>query len=563
MAKTARHSGTAGAKPCRLRRSVRFLWLRTNLTSRLFLAFLLVSLVPATVLFVAQYQHTRHNVMTVALNSLHRVADVQQRRLNLELQRLKDTFELVASRTQMRLSLLSYAHSGAAEELRLLRRILGDALVPLETIDGLWLRDAQGRLMAAVVKQASDGIETSFPVPHSGGTEPLLVVWPLAGPPRLWVNGPLELDGEHIGTLQMLARFDDLLAILDDFPCEDVGGETVLLLRDDQRGIRPLAGLCGDRTGRIETLQTAEWIPAGSGTLAAPGDPLYVGDQIVLLRPLDHALGDVAVHISARTLDRQLWRHTQLLLLLVCLALLLCLFMAMVLARMIARPVRVLNEASIALRQGDVSVRIRERFWGEFVELSRSFNRAVRMLAGQTEEMKREIEDRRLSQQQLANLANTDNLTGLINRRHFMSLLEQIFAPTAAQEHAGALLYIDLDGFKPINDRLGHAAGDTVLQVIAGRLRHLLRDGDYAARLGGDEFALLLLEGGGRALEPEKIAHRVEEQLSLPIKVRDEVIQVGCSVGVVRTVSGDDPQEILSRADKAMYQVKHERRRSG
>src|SRR5436190_21065828 len=132
----------------------------------------------------------------------------------------------------------------------------------------------------------------------------------------------------------------------------------------------------------------------------------------------------------------------------------------------------------------------------------------------------RNVTGRRAAERALAHQALHDSLTGLANRMLFMDRLEQALA--RLQRHASpiALLFVDLDHFKVVNDSLGHAAGDEVLVQAAERLRRALRPIDTVARFGGDEFAILCEDAGGRA-EAEEIARRVSAALKQPFKIGD------------------------------------------
>lgn len=136
------------------------------------------------------------------------------------------------------------------------------------------------------------------------------------------------------------------------------------------------------------------------------------------------------------------------------------------------------------------------------------------------------------SEREPATPANTDALTGLNNRRRFMELLTRHFDRTRRPENTGALLYLDLDGFKPINDQYGHDAGDVVRRVVAERLRRVVREQNHLGSLGGDEFAVLLyrLEAG---FEPESVARRIDETLGRPMTIQGQQLRIGCSLGVV------------------------------
>lgn len=157
----------------------------------------------------------------------------------------------------------------------------------------------------------------------------------------------------------------------------------------------------------------------------------------------------------------------------------------------------------------------------------------------------------------LVNQVLHDPLTQLANRMLFHERLHQAVTDTHAADHQTAVLMIDLDGFKAINDTLGHAAGDALLVKVAERLRGCLRRPDTAARLGGDEFAAVITDVDG----PEtvaRVADRVLTAVARPFLIDDEIVQVGASIGIALSTAADsgEPMALLGRADAAMYRAK-------
>lgn len=167
----------------------------------------------------------------------------------------------------------------------------------------------------------------------------------------------------------------------------------------------------------------------------------------------------------------------------------------------------------------------------------------------------RDVTQRVLLEDQLRRRAHHDPLTDLANRSLFAERLDAALARSADTGGSVAVLMVDLDDFKSLNDSRGHAAGDRLLQAVAGRLRGCLRAGDLAARFGGDEFVALLEEADeGTAAT---LAARVLGALAMPIEIEGSRVRVQASVGVAATVDGaDDASELLSRADAAMYEAK-------
>lgn len=167
-----------------------------------------------------------------------------------------------------------------------------------------------------------------------------------------------------------------------------------------------------------------------------------------------------------------------------------------------------------------------------------------------------DIRDIKVKEESLAFMAHYDPLTGLPNRQLLADRMNVALAQAARTGENLAVCYLDLDGFKPVNDTYGHAAGDRLLMEMARRMREVVRGGDTVARLGGDEFVLLVTEIGDSA-ECEAILQRLEENLSLPFIVDDHVFSVTASIGV--TLYPDDAGDadtLLRHADHALYAAK-------
>ena len=170
-----------------------------------------------------------------------------------------------------------------------------------------------------------------------------------------------------------------------------------------------------------------------------------------------------------------------------------------------------------------------------------------------------EITDRKEAEMRLAHLALHDPLTGLPNRRALSEALERALARAQRTGMPLAVLALDLDGFKAINDRYGHPAGDATLLEVAVRLRRTIRRSDLVARLGGDEFAVIAGELSGPA-PVTRLARRIGIALSAPIVLRAAVAEIAVSIGVAfYPGDGETSDELLNRADAALYAAKRER----
>jgi len=167
----------------------------------------------------------------------------------------------------------------------------------------------------------------------------------------------------------------------------------------------------------------------------------------------------------------------------------------------------------------------------------------------------RDITEWSKAQTELTFLASHDPLTRVLNRRGFDDLLTTVLSHNPRQGAHATLLYCDLDGFKSVNDVLGHAAGDAVLVEVARRITGSVRAGDHVARLGGDEFAVLLPETD-RPRAVNIVAHKVRHAISEQVHVGTATIRTGISIGIAYAQSGEEPEGLLHRADTALQRAK-------
>lgn len=166
-----------------------------------------------------------------------------------------------------------------------------------------------------------------------------------------------------------------------------------------------------------------------------------------------------------------------------------------------------------------------------------------------------DVSDRVRAEARISHMAHHDPLTGLANRLHFHAALEQAIK---MQQGAWSLavLYVDLDGFKPVNDAMGHRSGDSLLRIVAARLRAAVRSNDLIARLGGDEFAILQSQTEDLSAT---VAKRVIETLRQPFEIDDRKVTIGASVGIAVLPSGAaivSPDLLIAAADAALYEAK-------
>ena len=227
----------------------------------------------------------------------------------------------------------------------------------------------------------------------------------------------------------------------------------------------------------------------------------------------------------------------------------LALFLAVLFARALTKPLQMLAHAATHFFAENTVDALPLRRTDEIGVLARCFDRMRR-------EIKSQMDVLHSKQDELVHLASHDVLTGLPNRMLFMNKLEVAIQQAAAQREQLAVLFVDLDRFKQINDRFGHSVGDAVLIAVARRLQHALRSDDVVARLGGDEF-IVLITGTRSSDAVSGIAASIMAVLGDELVIDGQPMTVGASIGISQfPADGTSAEELLLNADAAMYAAK-------
>jgi diguanylate cyclase (GGDEF)-like protein/PAS domain S-box-containing protein len=167
-----------------------------------------------------------------------------------------------------------------------------------------------------------------------------------------------------------------------------------------------------------------------------------------------------------------------------------------------------------------------------------------------------DITQRKAAEHELEHQAFHDGLTGLANRALFADRVDQALLRSERSGQQPAVIYLDLDGFKTVNDSLGHGAGDALLRVVARRLKVIARAGDTVARLGGDEFAILIEPSDRPVDDGETMAERILQALSFPAAIEDQIVRASASLGITVGSPSCTATSMLRDADVAMYRAK-------
>jgi diguanylate cyclase (GGDEF)-like protein len=263
------------------------------------------------------------------------------------------------------------------------------------------------------------------------------------------------------------------------------------------------------------------------------------GNRFIVLglaKPLDHVLA--GAHLLGYSIIRMVLIFSGLAVLL-----------AILFARALTKPLHLLAHAATHLFAEHAMHTLPLKRTDEIGVLARCFDRLRR-------EIKAQMDVLHDKQRELAHLATHDVLTGLPNRMLFMQKLESAIDEATRRQEGLAVLFVDLDRFKQINDQFGHSVGDKVLVAVARRLKQVLCSADVVARLGGDEF-IVLIEGPRVAEAAPGIAARIMEALNETLRVDGHGMSVGASIGI--SLFPDDSgtaEELLHNADAAMYAAK-------
>jgi diguanylate cyclase (GGDEF)-like protein len=291
------------------------------------------------------------------------------------------------------------------------------------------------------------------------------------------------------------------------------------------------------------------------GKEASGADPVALGGRNYYLRRLEADNGGespvsvlLLADIDAALLPYQ--RVKRQILLLATLAAAVAMLVAAFVGRGVTRPVSRLARAARRVGQGDYAEPLEVEGNDELTDLATAFNR-----------MQENISER---EARIRHQASHDSLTGLPNRNHALAALQSALERAHAESRTCAVLMLDLDHFKEINDTLGHDFGDRVLCVVSDRLRNTVRGGDLLARLGGDEF-IVLLEGADERAAVERAWHLVHA-LDDPLRLGDDQAQVSVNVSIgvaVYPEHAGKADALLRRADIAMYEAKQAHARVG
>lgn len=513
---------------------------RPRLRGRLAAVCVLVAVIPLLFVGVTTYQHERDVLTENALHDLNRVADLQESRLDAVLGRRDD---LIRSWT------------GPAAPVLQDLELFGDETTGTNVVDDILAAQVQrvDDVMTLSIVTV-DGVITNSSdrdrIGESVGAETssLLVAGDPLGVMLEADDGTLvhrcvaalTVDGEIVGGIVMDGSLDPVAAIATDFELLGETGETTIAQVDSADGSARVVA-----PTRFGGAKPDAFTPEPGTPLAAAiaGERLHLTDALdyrdeavfAVTRPLGDSSWAMVVKIDRSEALGDIASLRGLLLAAGAVAIAVAMIVAWFIADRMTRPLAALTHTARRIAQGERSQRAEVSGSPEVHELADAFNR-----------MAESLEDH----------AVTDSLTRLPNRAILTNRLDRALARARHRDAVVAVLFCDLDGFKTINDAMGHGAGDQLLKQMAERLAAACADGELACRFGGDEF-VVVLESIDTVRQATDAAHRLLDQLNGPVDIGGRSQHITVSIGVA-TSDGHttSAEELLSDADAAMYRAK-------
>ena len=364
-------------------------------------------------------------------------------------------------------------------------------------------------------------------------------------------SAPLnDLNGQFIGIIVFELNLNTFFSHIQSTTGLGKSGETLIVKRagDSVRFLNPLRHKL-EPSGHSVKIGGQRAIPAQLAASGQTGSGItrdYRGMEVVAAwRTIPAVDWGIVVKTDAAEAFAPVTGLRDDLLAAGALAFVLGMFFSLWMAHSMSQPVRALQKAAEELGHGNLEYQVPVVSNDELGQLSRTFNRMVVNL--------REIT---ASRDQIRHLANHDALTGLPNRLLLEDRLQQALIEGRREDEIVAVMFLDLDGFKGVNDTYGHEAGDVLLKQVAIRLLHCVRERDTVARLGGDEFVIVFINVKGLS-NVEMIARKIVRSFERSFNISGFTLNVSTSIGVSlyphHAVSSD---ELMQLADEAMYQAK-------
>lgn len=651
-----------------------------RIRSKLLLTFAPLGLASLVLLGLLAYFSARDAISEQVVSDLAGIAAIQERQISNILAHNLERLRLVASRTQLRLSLRRYLDNDQVQQNRQrMNRILEDATSTVASFQRMFIQTLDGRIVASSDPTQIGTLhpDAAYFVEGRRGDRVDLFHRAESGKVGVYFAGPLYLNDKQLGVLVIDAHAENIVASTVGYQGLGSTGETILVRRTANGGALFLTPARFVANAALRLVIPTEhrdspFVQSLQKREAVFRDAVdYSGHPVIAVsRYLDNVDWGLVVQMRRSEALHRIDRVRGVLVALIVLFSVVVLLASLAFARSITRPVSRLTETAGRISGGDLSGRADVGSKDEVGALARAFNRMTEHLVDDIRELRRaeekfqallesapdaiviiersgiiclanyqagellgyapeellgkpiellvparfrkmhaghrseffdapryrpmaeslelyclrkdgtelpveislapiqtrdglvvasairDISERKQAQERLLKQANFDTLTGLPNRLLASDRLSQALAHAARTGRQVAVMFLDLDRFKNVNDTLGHAVGDELLQVVAQRLGQCVRAEDTVARLGGDEF-LVVLPDLNHLSDAEIVAEKILEVLGSPCAIGDRELFVGASIGITGYPGdSEDPAILLRNADAAMYRAK-------
>jgi diguanylate cyclase (GGDEF)-like protein len=531
-----------------------------SIKSKIFIFAIIATLTPSLGLGLLSFRQNEAQTSENVTRELRALASQASRELELWINKHIRAVRALSTSNAVIDGLSATAHPHAGKSIntpQALTHYLRSVQSKLDTILELTVVDATGRILASSAA-APSALILPQSWPESALTEGVVLVPPHWEKQRatatLSVAVPvLSYDNTLMGALVAVLDLRTAQPYLKS-STKSPPGEVSLL---DQNGRELLSSRANSTTNLMSLDATAL-----QQMLSHPGESIVfqglMHREVIGLADIPAALPVTIVAEKDRADVYAAWvKLRNLYLALVCVIVLIVTAVAFRMGRSIVTPLQHLINAANSIASGDLNVRLPVTRNDEFGHLTRIFNQMADKLRHSHAEIVATNQAMQQQNQLLETLSITDGLTGLYNRSKLDAILTDEMARFKRNLRPFAVLMLDIDYFKTLNDSHGHIAGDEVITAVAKILSQSIRSVDYAARYGGDEFIIIMVETtADMAL---KTAERIRSQVNdMRYSTNDQIVSVTVSIGVVQCTQSDDvtPTAVFSRADSALYEAK-------
>lgn len=529
----------------------------------LILVFITISGLP--LLFGLQYFNNQaaFNSREQLKDHLSALSNIAEQRILTAVNRIKDNTSLIASRTQLRSSLSQWNQSRQQGDYKKIMQIISDAKKSLMHIHHIRIYDPKGSLVALV--GGNSQVKKIDGEALSRSTVKLLMDGEdiIASKVK-----PLFIETEIVGYIEVGFYTDFISNLVKDRTGLGETGEWLLAIRDNNGDALFAVPLKYDSGAAFKLSIPSERIDIPitralqGNEIIMSGAPDYRGESVLAsTRYIPELDWGLVAKIDESEVNQQLIQNKQIIYIAGALIIMLAIVIGVILAFYIARPIEVLIHSTVKASRGvlekpkNVNVS-----WSEAKALTEHFSYMIKSLKELNGNLQNKVDEktRSLSEanKKLEELATRDSLTGLFNRRHFNIKFAEEFYRHKRYGHGLAVVILDIDHFKMINDQYGHPVGDKVLIKLGDYLRSATRDSDIAARIGGEEFCLLLCECAEDTLM--NFLERLRADISsMEFSVENADFTITCSFGVTYQKGAVEKKDVLlKQADIALYQAK-------